>query len=166
MLTVTRVLPPDDAAAVLATLSLTASDRTKSRHRFTADNGTPLYLNLARGTVLRGGDLLGGAIEDEREGDRGTEVLIRVIAKPEPVVLVTADSKLDLLRAAYHLGNRHVSLELAAGSLKLEPDSVLEAMLAQLGGLVITPATLPFEPEAGAYRSVHSHIHGHGHDHN
>ncbi|PSN09938.1 urease accessory protein UreE [filamentous cyanobacterium CCT1] len=170
MLTVTRVLPPDDAAAVVATLSLTASDRAKSRHRFTADDGTPLYLNLARGTVLRGGDLLGGAIEDatddDREGDRETEVLIRVIAKPEPVVLVTADAAFDLLRAAYHLGNRHVSLELAADRLKLEPDPVLEAMLAQLGGLVITSAILPFEPEAGAYRSVHSHIHSHGHDHN
>jgi urease accessory protein len=161
VLTVTRVLPPDDAAAVMATLSLTASDRAKSRHRFTADDGTPLYLNLARGTVLRGGDLLGG----DGEGDAGT--LIRVVAKPEPVVVVTAASGFDLMRAAYHLGNRHVSLELAADSLKLEPDPVLEAMLAQLGGLELATATLPFEPEAGAYRTGgHSHIHDHGHDHN
>ncbi|MBE9109447.1 urease accessory protein UreE [Nodosilinea sp. LEGE 07298] len=168
MLTVTRVLPPDDAAAVMATLSLTASDRAKSRHRFTADDGTPLYLNLARGTVLRGGDLLGGDLLGGDGGsDRGTDGLIRVIAKPEPVVLVTADAGFDLMRAAYHLGNRHVSLELAADSLKLEPDPVLEAMLAQLGGLVLTPATLPFEPEAGAYRSgIHNPIHDHGHDHN
>ncbi|WP_026073239.1 urease accessory protein UreE [Nodosilinea nodulosa] len=169
MLTFTRVLPPDDAAAVAATLSLTAGDRAKSRHRFTADDGTPLYLNLARGTVLRGGDLLGG----DGEGDRGGEsaVLIRVVAKPEPVVVVTAASGFDLLRAAYHLGNRHVSLQLAADSLRLEPDPVLEAMLVQLGGLTLTPATLPFEPEAGAYRTgghghIHGHIHGHTHDHN
>ncbi|WP_035985327.1 urease accessory protein UreE [Leptolyngbya sp. KIOST-1] len=159
MLTLTRVLPPNAAAAVVTTLSLTAGDRAKSRHRFTADDGTPLYLTLARGTVLRGGDLLAG------DGDPAG--LIRVVAKPEPVLLVTAASSFDLLRAAYHLGNRHVSLELAPDGLKLEPDPVLEAMLAQLGGLAIAPATLPFEPEAGAYRSgMHSPIHSHSHDHN
>nr|WP_228037666.1 urease accessory protein UreE [Nodosilinea sp. LEGE 06152] len=164
-MTVTRVLPPDDAAAVVATLSLTASDRAKSRHRFTADNGTPLYLNLARGTVLREGDLLGGDGSGDREGV--ANALIRVVAKPEPVVVVTAASSFDLMRAAYHLGNRHVSLELAADRLKLEPDPVLEAMLVQLGGLTIAPATLPFEPEAGAYHTGgHSHIHNHSHDHN
>lgn len=161
VLTVTRVLPPDDAAVVVATLSLTAGDRAKSRHRFTADDGTPLYLNLARGTVLRGGDLL----EGDREGD--SNALIRVVAKPEAVVVVTAASGFDLMRAAYHLGNRHVSLELAADRLKLEPDPVLEAMLNQLGGLELASSILPFEPESGAYRSgVHSHVHGHNHDHN
>ncbi|MGB3199987.1 MAG: urease accessory protein UreE [Nodosilinea sp.] len=160
MLTVTHVLPPNDATAVVVTLSLTASDRAKSRHRFTADDGTPLYLNLARGTVLRGGDVLGSHLE----GD--PIPLIRVVAKPEPVVVVTAASSFDLLRAAYHLGNRHVALELSPTQLTLAPDPVLEAMLTQLGGLALAPATLPFEPEAGAYRSVQSHIHNHGHDHN
>ena len=155
MLTVTRLLPPNAAAPVVATLSLTAADRAKSRHRFTADEGTPVYLNLPRGTVLRGGDLIGN----------DTDEWIRVIAKPEPVVVVTAPSSpssLELLRAAYHLGNRHVALELTPESLKLEPDPVLEGMLAQLGGLTLAPATLPFEPETGAYRSSgpsHSHSH-------
>ena len=175
MLTVTRVLPPDAAAPVVATLSLTASDRAKSRHRFTADDGTPLYLNLARGTVLRGGDLLSG---DAPEGSTGTDdasetrggggctgAVIRVVAKPEPVVVVTAASGFALLRAAYHLGNRHVALELATDCLKLEPDPVLEAMLSQLGGLELAATTLPFEPEAGAYRSgVYSHPHDHDHN--
>lgn len=156
VLTVTRVLPPDHAAVVMATLSLTAGDRAKSRHRFTADDGTPLYLNLARGTVLRGGDLLEG------NRDENANALIRVVARPEPVVVVTAASSFDLMRAAYHLGNRHVSLELAADSLTLEPDPVLEAMLLQLGGLELAKLVLPFEPESGAYRSG---IHGHGHDH-
>ncbi len=155
MLTVTRLLPPNADAPVVATLSLTAGDRAKSRHRFTADEGTPVYLNLPRGTVLRGGDLLGSA----------TDEWLRVIAKPEPVVVVTAQSGFELLRAAYHLGNRHVALELAPGSLKLEPDPVLERMLAQLGGLTLSPATLPFEPETGAYRSSR-HSHSHSHDHN
>jgi urease accessory protein len=156
VLTVTHVLPPDDTAPVVATLSLTAGDRAKSRHRFTAADGTPVYLNLPRGTVLRGGDLLLAS---------DPEVYLRVVAKPEPVVVVTAQSGFDLMRAAYHLGNRHVSLELAPDSLKLEPDPVLEAMLTQLGGLELTATTLPFEPEAGAYRSM-AHAHSPDHDHN
>jgi urease accessory protein len=155
LLTVTRLLPPNADALVVTTLSLTAADRAKSRHRFTADDGTPVYLNLPRGTVLRGGDLLGSDTDD----------WIRVIAKPEPVVVVTAPSSFALLRAAYHLGNRHVALELTPERLKLEPDPVLEGMLAQLGGLTLAPATLPFEPETGAYRSS-GPSHSHGHDHN
>ncbi len=143
---------------MVATLSLTASDRAKSRHRFTADDATPVYLNLPRGTVLRGGDLLGG-------GDQDEQMVIRIVAKPEPVVVVKAHTSFDLLRAAYHLGNRHVSLELAPDRLKLEPDPVLEAMLNQLGGLDLTTATLPFEPEAGAYRAAIP-SHSHSHDHN
>jgi urease accessory protein len=153
VLTVTRLLPPNADAPVVTTLSLIAGDRAKSRHRFTADDGTPIYLNLPRGTVLRGGDLLGS------DADRW----IRVIAKPEPVVVVMASSSLELMRAAYHLGNRHVALALAADRLMLEPDPVLEAMLTQLGGLTLATATLPFEPETGAYRSSG---HDHAHDHN
>lgn len=156
MLTVNRILAPDGAAPVVATLSLTASDRAKSRHRFTADDGTAVYLNLPRGTVLRGGDLLGG----------DDETVICIVAKPEPVVVVKAQSSFDLMRAAYHLGNRHVSLELTPDCLKLEPDPVLEAMLQQLGRLDLTTATLPFEPEAGAYRTATHSPYGHSHDHN
>jgi urease accessory protein len=160
VLTVNRLLPADGAVVALATLSLTAGDRIKSRHRFTADDGTPIYLNLPRGTVLRDGDLLGGDLL----GADGNG-LMRVVAKPEPVIVVTATTAFDLLRAAYHLGNRHVSLQLAPDRLILEPDPVLEGMLAQLGGLTLTPATLPFEPETGAYRST-PHRHDHDHDHN
>ncbi|MBD2232445.1 urease accessory protein UreE [Phormidium tenue] len=156
MLTVNRILPPDGVAPVVATLSLTAGDRAKSRHRFTADDGTAVYLNLPRGTVLLGGDLLGG----------DDETVIRIVAKPEPVVVVTAQSSFDLMRAAYHLGNRHVSLELAPDRLTLEPDPVLEAMLHQLGNLELAAATLPFEPESGAYRPAAHSQYGHSHDHN
>ncbi|MBD0335876.1 MAG: urease accessory protein UreE [Cyanobacteria bacterium Co-bin13] len=151
-------LAPDPAAAVVSTLSLTAAERVRSRHRFTADNGQPVYLNLPRGTVLRDQDLL--AAED------GT--LVRVLAKPEPVLTVTADHPLQLLRAAYHLGNRHIALEVAPSYLRLEPDPVLEDMLHQLG-LALKAEIAPFQPEAGAY--VHSHAaphpstpHSHAHD--
>jgi urease accessory protein len=145
------MLPADPTAEVVAVLALTARDRTRSRHRFVAEEGTLIALNLPRGTVLRGNALLA-----TDQGER-----VRVVAKPEPVVLVTASSPWALMRAAYHLGNRHVPLELAPDALKLEPDSVLEGMLAQLGGLTLHRATLPFEPEAGAYRPSDSHTHSH-----
>lgn len=153
MLTVIQVLPPDARAAVAATLSLTADERQKSRHRFTADDGTPVHLNLPRGVSLVNHTLLA-----TQGGD-----LVRVLAKPQPVVLVTAATSFQLMKAAYHLGNRHVPLEMAPDYLKIEPDPVLEAMVLQLGGLTVTPATLPFEPETGAYSSSNSHSHAHAH---
>lgn len=143
MLTVTQILPADPAAVVVAELALTAQDRTRSRHRFVATNGTPIQLSLPRGSLLRGHTLLASS-----DGQR-----VRVIAKPEPVLRVTATSPLALARAAYHLGNRHVPLEIASDSLTLEPDPVLEAMVMQLGGLSVQSLVLPFEPEAGAYHS-------------
>lgn len=160
MLTVTQVLPADATAAVVAELALTAHERTRSRHCFVATDGTPIQLNLPRGSLLRGNTLLASA-----DGQR-----VRVLAKPEPVLKVTAVSPLALMRAAYHLGNRHVPLEMAPDSLTLEPDSVLEAMLHQLGGLTVEALVQPFEPEAGAYRSSHTHAspstnHSHGHLH-
>lgn len=153
MLTVTHILPADPTAPVVAELALTAHDRTRSRHRFVATDGTPIQLNLPRGSLVRGHALLANA-----EGER-----VRVVAKPEPVLKVTAASPLALARAAYHLGNRHVPLEIAPDSLTLEPDSVLEAMLRQLGGLTVESLVLPFEPEAGAYHSGHAHG-GHTHE--
>ncbi len=145
MLTAITILPPDDRATVAATLALTASDRQRSRHRFLSEEGLTIYLNLPRGTVLRHHDLL---LSDDQH-------LIRVVARAQAVIVVRADSPLDLLRAAYHLGNRHVALEVSGDSLKFEPDPVLEAMVNQLGGLSQQRATLPFEPEVGAYRQGH-----------
>lgn len=124
----------------------------KSRHRFTADDETPVYLNLVRGTVLRHGDLV--ETEDQQR--------IRIVAKPEPVMTVTADSPFLLLKAAYHLGNRHVPLELKPDYLRLAPDAVLEAMLTPMG-VTLTPEIAPFEPEAGAYQSSVPHRHAHAH---
>ncbi len=152
ILTLTRRLPPDPGVKVNHVLSLTAEDRARSRHRFTANTGQPVYLNLPRGTVLRGGDLLQS---EENSGE-----LVRVAAKPEPVITVTGKTLFDLLRAAYHLGNRHVSLEIASDYLRLSPDPVLEDML-QLQGLQVKSEVAPFEPESGAYGHSHSHRHAH-----
>lgn len=126
-------------------LSLTAEERTRSRHLFATDNNIPVYLHLPRGTTLQDGDLL-----SSESGD----CLVKVIAKAEPVLTITSDNILTLQRAAYHLGNRHVSLEIAPTYLRLAPDSVLEAMLLQLG-VEVVPEVAPFCPEGGAYAHHH-----------
>ena len=96
--------------------------------------------------MLRDGDFL-----KTEEG-----LLVRVVAAPEKVYLVRCESTLQLMRAAYHLGNRHVPLEIGAGWLKLKRDGVLRDMLLGLGACV-SDAELPFDPEAGAYGGGHGH---------
>jgi len=132
--------------------------RQKSRFQATDSKGRTLQVFLPPGTVLRGGDVL--VAEDGS--------LVRVIAAPQPVLVVTHcpehGTPFDLLRAAYHLGNRHVPLELQPDRLLLEPDHVLADMLRQQH-LIVTEADGPFEPESGAYGSGGGHGHAHGHDH-
>lgn len=150
MLNLTQRLPANLTAAAEFTLALTAEERVRSRHYFHTDQ-QDFYLHLPRGTVLHHGDLLQSETDDR---------LVRIVAKPEPVMTVTAQTSLDLLRAAYHLGNRHVPLEVTATYLRLSPDSVLKTMLEQLG-LNAVEDTAPFQPETGAYG--HSHTIGHSH---
>lgn len=132
--------------------------RQKSRIEATDSLGRALQVFLPRGTVLRGGDVL--VAEDGS--------LIRVEAAAQPVLVVTHcpqhGTPLDLLRAAYHLGNRHVPLEVRPDHLVLEPDHVLADMLRRQH-LVVTEAHRAFEPEAGAYGGSGAHAHGHGHPH-
>lgn len=127
-------------------LVLTFDRRQKSRLRTRLESGTEVGLFLERGTILRDGDFL-----RTEEG-----VLVRVVAAPEQVYLVRCDSALELMRAAYHLGNRHVPLEISDGWLKLKRDAVLRDMLIGLGANV-SDAELPFQPEAGAYGGGHGH---------
>ncbi|MGL4619112.1 urease accessory protein UreE [Chroococcidiopsis sp.] len=141
MLTITDRLPAINSAVNAFTLVLTAEERKKSRHRFETEEGETVFLRLPRGTVLRDGDML--------RTDNG-EYLILVKAKSEPVLTVTAATSLDLLRAAYHLGNRHVPLEIGTNYLRLSPDPVLQAMLEHLG-VMIVEEDAPFQPEVGAY---------------
>jgi urease accessory protein len=132
--------------------------RQKSRFETTDSAGAALAVILPRGSVLRGGDVL--LAED------GT--LRRVIAARQPVMVVTPcaehGSPFDLTRAAYHLGNRHVALELKPDRLQLEPDHVLAEMLRAMH-LTVTETEAAFEPEAGAYAAGgHRHDeHAHGH---
>lgn len=145
MLTFTQRLSVTAEVTVSFTLSLTAEERTRTRHRFNTPDGQSLYLRLPRGTVLNNGDLL----ESEHR-----DVVICIAAKPEPVLTVTAHKLVDLLRASYHLGNRHVPVEVAPDYLRLSPDPVLRTMLEQLG-MEVKEEVLPFHPESGAYGHNH-----------
>ena len=161
MLILTQRVSPGLAPQAEATLALTAEERSRSRHRFSSTTGEAIYLDLPRGTVLRDGDWLQG----HRESD-SFPVLVNVIAKPEPVLTVTAAHSLALLKAAYHLGNRHVALEVTPDYLRLTPDPVLRAMLEQWE-LTVIEEMAPFQPEAGAYghasphHAHHAEVHSH-----
>jgi urease accessory protein len=142
--------------ATLPRLTLPYDSRQKSRFRAQLDDGREAAVMLPRGTVLRQGDVL--VAED------GTRVCVH--ARAERVSVATAMDALSALRAAYHLGNRHVPLQISEERLVYAHDHVLDAMVRQLG-LNLTEQMLPFEPEAGAYG--HSHAsHGkseHHHQH-
>jgi urease accessory protein len=139
-------------------LRLAFEQRQKSRLRARLESGEEVALALPRGAVLRGGDLV--TASDGR--------IIEIVALPEPLLEVACDTPAALARAAYHLGNRHVPVEVGDGFLRLAPDHVLEQMLAGLGARV-RAIEAPFEPEAGAYGGEHRHDEmGHGgriHDH-
>ena len=161
-----------------ATVTLDWDVRQKSRFDAESSDGRRVGVFLPRGTVVRGGDVL-----ITQDGS-----LLRVIAAAQPVLRITActdhhhghdhDPAFDLMRAAYHLGNRHVPIELQPDHLKIEPDHVLADMLRAMH-LNVAEVKEPFEPEGGAYAAGHGghghhpahghgdhgHEHGHGHDH-
>jgi urease accessory protein len=132
-------------------LSLTAEERSRSRHPYITDGGREVYLQLKRGTNLRHGDRL-------QATDDNLDLIVEILAKPEQVMVVTATHSLDLLQAAYHLGNRHVPLEITDDRLYLLPDPVLQDLLHQRG-LNVTIADRPFQPQAGAYEATPHHHH-------
>jgi len=141
-----------------ATVELDWDVRQKSRFDATDSLGRQLGVFLPRGTLVRGGDVL--VTEDGS--------LVKVIAAPQPVLVITPCSEhgtpFDLTRAAYHLGNRHVPIELKPDHLKIEPDHVLADMLRAMH-LTVVAQDAAFEPEGGAYAAGgHSHG-GHSHDH-
>jgi urease accessory protein len=142
-----------------STVELDWDVRQKSRFDTTDSLGRSLGVFLPRGTLVRGGDVL--VAEDGS--------MIKVIASPQPVLRITAcsahGSPFDLTRAAYHLGNRHVPIELKPDHLKIEPDHVLADMLRAMH-LIVNEVEEAFEPEGGAYSAGgHGHGHSHGHDH-
>jgi urease accessory protein len=150
---------PDEAAR----LTLGFEDRRRSRMRIRIDDGREAALILPRGTILRDGDRL-------RDPEQGEVVTVR--AADQTLSRVHATGAVSLARAAYHLGNRHVPVQVGAGWLAYEHDHVLDEMVEELG-LAVETCTAPFEPEAGGYRhgeggeghqQGHHHEHGHRHE--
>ncbi|WP_252060281.1 urease accessory protein UreE [Acinetobacter sp. AHP123] len=137
-------ISPDQA---FETVELTFDTRQKSRFRATLASGVDIGADLPRTGILRSGSYI-----STQQGD-----VLRVDAKPERLMQVSATSDFDLLKAAYHLGNRHVPLMLTPTALYFEPDHVLAEMVEGLG-LTVSETDHPFEPESGAYAQ-------HGHDH-
>jgi urease accessory protein len=142
---------PEEAAADRVTLAFV--DRHRRRLRLVADSGNPFLLDLPRVQHMADGDGL--------ELDDGGYV--RVCAAPERVLEIEADSANDLLRLAWHLGNRHLPVQALEGRLRIRDDHVIADMVEKLGGRV-TRLSAPFDPETGAYTGT-DHASDHGHEH-
>jgi urease accessory protein len=144
MLTLIRRCAP--AADPYGELLLSFDLRIRSRLRTRLVSGEEVVLKTERGAVLRGGDCL--ISEDGR--------VVRVAAAPEKVLHIVCANRFELTRAAYHLGNRHVPVEIGDGYLRIAADHVLLEMLLGLGAKV-AEMQAPFEPESGAYGGGHAH---------
>jgi urease accessory protein len=163
MITVSKNMPQGAGLAPVllkraSSVELDWDIRQKSRFDATDSSGRQLGIFLPRGTLVRGGDVL--VAEDGS--------LIKVIARAQQVLVITIEqghgTSFDLIRAAYHLGNRHVPIELKPDHLKIEPDHVLAEMLRAMH-LIVTDVETAFEPEGGAY-SAQPHSHGNHNTHN
>jgi len=138
-------------------ITLTYEQRLKSRLRLRLESGDEIAISRPRGSVLRSGDQVQTA----------SGASIEIVSAPEKLLHIEADS---LARVAYHLGNRHVAVQVGEGFLRIAEDHVLETMVLALGARV-THVEAPFEPESGAYSHQHDEmghggrIHDHFHDH-
>lgn len=140
------------ATRVDAVAALTLAQRVRSRQRVRLDDGREAGILLPRGETLQDGDILASA-----DG----LLMVRIVAAPECVSSAVCDDPLLLARASYHLGNRHVALQIEPGRLSWLHDHVLDAMVRGLG-LEVTVRDQPFEPEPGAYRGqadARGHMH-------
>jgi urease accessory protein len=149
LLHLTELLP---AGVPTATATLTLDERRRSRLRLTLDDGREAALLLPRGSALRDGDLL--------RADEGDVIVVR--AASESLSVASTPDPHTLLRGAYHLGNRHVPVQIGDGWLAYEHDHVLDDMVRGLG-LTVEARRAPFEPEGGAFSNGHTHGHGHSH---
>lgn len=152
LLTITKRLG-EGAQAATVKIELPFDLRTRSRQIAKLSTGEEVGLRLERGQVLRGGDHL--LADDGR--------VVEIVAMDEVLSTVRCDDPWRLARAAYHLGNRHVPVQIGAGWLRFRHDHVLDEML-RGQGYTVTVEEAPFEPEGGAYGGLGSGGHGHGHD--
>lgn len=165
MLRATEVIAKGDWKGDPAdTVVLDFDDRHRRRVMMQGSNGTHFLLDLAEAVALRSGDAV--RLEDGR--------LVEIVGAAEPLAEIRAGNPEHLLRLAWHLGNRHLAVQIANGRLRIRRDHVIEAMVEGLGGTV-RPVEAAFDPEGGAYLQAshahhdhahhdHDHDHGHGHD--
>lgn len=156
MLKLSKKVEHSDVISGYVTLPL--EKRIKCRLRVTLNDGQEAGIFLARGETTQQGDLL--------QADSGE--IIQVIAANEPLSVIRSDDPLLLARACYHLGNRHMSLQIEREKVSFMHDHVLDDMLRGLG-LEVSFEEAPFQPEPGAYggsaETAHQHAHGHHHEH-
>jgi len=144
---------PQEKAAGYLTLDFDA--RHRRRFRLTADQGDDILLDLPQAIAMADGD--GLQLDDGR--------WLEVQAAPEDLVEIRHEDPLELVRLAWHLGNRHLPTEIRDHVLLIRPDHVIEDMLRGFGAVLQTVQTA-FQPEGGAYGHGHHHKHHHGpHDH-
>jgi urease accessory protein len=152
LLRLTHIVRSGAVTAVDGVLTLAFAERRRSRLRTRLDDGREAALILPHGTVLRDGDRV--------RAEGGPVISIR--AAEETLSWASTGDPLLLARAAYHLGNRHVPVQLEEGTVAYQHDHVLDGLVRELG-LKLEVRQAPFEPEAGGYRQGHSHG-GHDHD--
>jgi urease accessory protein len=147
-----------DSAKAIDQVMLDAHDRHRRRVVLTGEGGTTFLLDLVQAAALHDGD---GLVLDD-----GT--MVRVVGRPEPLIEIAAADTHELARLAWHIGNRHVDLQIVGDRLRIRRDHVIEDMLRGLGAR-LSPIEAPFDPEHGAYQhhdhGHHDHAHGHDHHH-
>ena len=154
MIRATKVAPLATwSDAPLDSVVLGFDDRHRRRLMMQGVRGTTFLLDLADAIALRGGDAL--VLDDGS--------LVEIVAAPEPLAEISGTDA-AVVRIAWHLGNRHLPVQLVGRKLRIRRDHVIEAMVEGLGGR-LREIEAPFDPEGGAYAGGHDHGHGHGHDH-
>jgi urease accessory protein len=156
MLRVVRVVgrAESDGARIIDSVILAPDQRRMQSARLTGVNGTHIGLMLPEPVLLRTGDAL--------ELDDGS--FVDVVIEPEPLIEIRGNDLTHLARLAWHLGDRHVPVQVLGNRLRLRRDPPLEALLRNLGAR-LTPIEAPFDPEGGAYASAPGHDHHHHHHH-
>ncbi len=140
-----------ESQKIAGTVTLTLDQRVKSRLRAHLDSGEEIGIFMQRGSILEHGDLI------TTEGG----FVVKVIAAPEQISSIYSEDQLLLSRICYHLGNRHVELQITQKSVHYRHDHVLDEMVRSFG-LIVVSELLPFQPEKGAYKSqsfTHDHHH-------
>lgn len=151
---VVRVLGAGHGKPPVDSVMIAPSERRLQTARFTGVNGTEIGAMMPEPVMLRMGDGL--------ELDDGS--VVEVVVEAEPLIEVRGQDLIHLAKLAWHLGDRHVPVQILSNRLRLRRDAAIEALLASLGARV-TPIEAPFDPEGGAYAAHHHHGHDHAHGH-